>query len=176
VNEMVTWTIIRLSDEEGLSARRRPKSLSLEQTEWLNKQCQLISDDFDRSRRDADGSAKLFGKLNGWRLARSGFELPQLGTVRGRNWIEDYKSIGAQTVFDHLVRYSMRSRPMCLISMPHERHIDAAKRLAGLYGLQVLEPPRLFAGWWLPGATHCFAFVRPDTPITWLAEQMDTTL
>ena len=176
MNEMITWTIIRISGEEGLSARYRPRSLSSNQIDWLKQQCELISLYFKKSDRDADASARLFGKFNGWRPARTSWELNRLGIVKRRDWIDDCKSIEPAKVFDHVVRYSMRGTPMCLISMPYERHIDAARRLAGLYGLQVLEPPRLFAGWWLPGRTHCFAFVRPDTSIRWLPEQMETTL
>jgi hypothetical protein len=125
---------------------------------------------YKKVKRDAG----LFGRLNGWRLALYHFSLHQLSkATKRRQWPDDCNSFGSEKVLDHVHCYQFRRIPMCLISMPYGRDIDAAMSLAKHYGLEILEPPRARSGWWLPGATYCFAFVRPGTPITWLPEQYE---
>jgi hypothetical protein len=118
-------------------------------------------------------SAKLFGKLNGgWRWSRWGFSLVHLSLAKPSRRREVY-DLKPSDVFDHLFFYKLGRVPICLISQPYRRHIDVAQRIANLHGLEILEPPQPRSGWWFPGRTHCFAFVRPGTAITWLPEQTE---
>jgi hypothetical protein len=117
----------------------------------------------------ADSWAAKFAALNGWKVG-SNFTLRMLAEgsgVRGRN--DSYAT--SSLVLDHPVYFKFERTPMCMIGMPYHHNLDDALAMAKPYGLRVLEPPLRRAGWWYPGSTYCFAFVRPGTEVRWLPEQ-----
>jgi len=109
--------------------------------------------------------AVRFGTLNGWQWSTRGFPLHRLG-VRGALWWElDHE------VFDHLFYYWAERKPAAVATMPYCGNFYNARRMAGKYEVDVFEAPKPQSGWWKPGDSDLFVFVRRGTVVRWLPEQ-----
>jgi hypothetical protein len=127
-----------------------------------------------------DRCTRAFATLNGWSLTDYQFTFNQLA---GRTRIRDVMEMpirrryGADSVLDHLFWFRRERKPVAVVSMPYHGNREAAQQLAAQYGLIMLAPPIVNAGWArsvaLPGenGTECFAFVRPGTEVRWLPGQ-----
>ena len=117
---------------------------------------------------------KAFAELNGWMPTDYQFTFAQLaGRTRLRNVMEMPIRYGADEVLDHLFWFRRERKPAAVVSMPYNGDRLRAQELAARYGLIVLAPPIVNAGWWLPGenGTKCFVFVRQGTEVHWLPGQ-----
>ena len=110
MNEMITWTIIRISGEEGLSARYRPRSLSSNQIDWLKQQCELISLYFKKSDRDADAPRKRRNDCFADMISLCCFQPLWVGRVRRSSIIPQFWSrsfgdgpVGCRPGFDDVI-------------------------------------------------------------------------
>jgi hypothetical protein len=124
-----------------------------------------------------DRYTEAFAKLNGWvqhtdRL----FTFDQLaGRAKTCNYMAAplvcYSGTGG--VLDHLFWFPRERKPVAVVSMPYHGNRKAAQQYAAQYGLIMLAPPIVNAGWWLPGqnGTECFVFVRQGTEVRWLPGQ-----
>ena len=74
-------------------------------------------------------------------------------------------------VLDHCRYFKAEGKAVAIVTMPHNAQMEHAREIADRYGLDVLAPPIAKSGWWLPGSTFCFAFVRPGTTVKWLPQQ-----
>jgi hypothetical protein len=120
--------------------------------------------------------SERFARSNGWRLAGSGFSMQSL--ARGSRalatcylWQED-----SHRVIDHVRWFNAQRRPVAIVTMPYHGELAEVQELAERYGLAVQAPPVARSGWWYPGHTLCFAFVRPGTQVRWLPQQCDPKL
>jgi hypothetical protein len=118
--------------------------------------------------------ARRFARLNGWGQSSRRFTMCQLAGLHGDEmfpmWHRGNHPCGY--VMDHLYYFTASRRPIALVTMPYHAKLEAVRELASLYGLDVQAPLRPRSGWWFPGRTFCFAFVRPGTAVKWLPEQI----
>jgi hypothetical protein len=124
----------------------------------------------------ARNAARRFARLNGWGQS-GGFTMWRLAGLRGRRFEDDafplwYSGSDAGgPLMDHVYYFTAQRRPITIVTMPYHADLEDVREIADRYGLDVLAPPIAKSGWWLPGWTFCFAFVRPGTTVKWLPQQ-----
>jgi hypothetical protein len=132
-----------------------------------------------RARKDGE----RFAARNGWRRAGVGFTFRRLARMpvyaRGMLEADAFPCWGGgdlHHVMDHIWWFNMTRRPVAIVSMLYHPTREGVDEITQRYGLEVQVPPIERSGWWLPGWTYCFAFVRPGTKVCWLPEQCSTQL
>jgi hypothetical protein len=121
-----------------------------------------------RTRNDA----RRFARLNGWGQSRRGFSMGRLARLHACNdfplW---YFGGHRHPGMDHLYYFKANGRPVAIVTMPYHASRGELRAVAKEYGLDVRAPPIAKSGWWFPGHTFCFVFVRAGTQVKWLPEQ-----
>ena len=116
-----------------------------------------------------------FARLNEWSRTKIEFTLRQLAGMKrskeDRMPVYMYRGDDPHWVLDHCRYFKAEGKAVAIVTMPHNAQMEHAREIADRYGLDVLAPPIAKSGWWLPGPTFCFAFVRPGTMVKWLPQQ-----
>jgi hypothetical protein len=113
-----------------------------------------------------------FARLNGWSRTKNEFTLRRLAGMKALQGRQDaYRDYDPYWVMDHCRYFKAEGKAVAIVTMPHNAQMEHAREIADRYGLDVLAPPIAKSGWWLPGSTFCFAFVRPGTTVKWLPQQ-----
>jgi hypothetical protein len=121
------------------------------------------------------GDTLAFARLNEWSRTKIEFTLRQLAGMKrskeDRMPVYMYRGDDPHWVLDHCHYFKAEGKAVAIVTMPHNAQMEHAREIADRYGLDVLAPPIAKSGWWLPGSTFCFAFVRPGTTVKWLPQQ-----
>jgi hypothetical protein len=119
--------------------------------------------------------AKLFGKLNGWRLTKTSFELDDFDRFQRRHRRPLFRTYH---FLDHPLYYrdSSCSCFAAIVAQPYgklDEFRETLDDLAACYNLSWHVPPAApNASIWYPGWTLFIVITRPDHNICWLPEQL----
>jgi hypothetical protein len=143
---------------------------SLPQSDKVGRQVQWRK--FDAAR---DEGYRLFGQINGWRVAARGFAIDTLGKPHGGNE-HDWNRLNGERWIDHIKCYREPERPyraVAYISQPY-KHVkrEPLREMLEREGFALHIPPFPLASIYYPGSTFFLVVTRPGVSVKWLPEQV----